>query len=199
MTLKSHLDNFSQFCSLLGLLQHKSRRFHSNFWEINCELLLFADTFSAGQDTYDDGTNLVMCEPSSRALRLARSGGFWASSARSKLGQRNSVGSSSLRNGRKTVLYGIFLLFCQFEPQKLPCYCLIFTPADAKQSQKPLLINKTACFSKKTGLYKGKVCCHLRLDSARLEAQKLGSPKARWFASSARQKLGNDQARTSLI
>ena len=48
-------------------------------------------------------------------------------------------------------------------------------------------------------LDKGKKIAAIHGSARWLEGYKLGSPKARWFASTARQKLGNDQARTSLV
>ena len=107
---------------------------------------------------------------------------------------------------KKRYFLAFFCCFPNLNPKSCPVIALFLGEENyseaAMMSQnisKTVAYIKTAFFQKKTGLYKGKVCCHLRLDSARLEAQKLGSPKARWFASSARQKLGNDQARTSLF
>ena len=99
---------------------------------------------------------------------------------------------------KKRYFLAFFCCFPNLNPKSFR-FLTIYSPLLMLSSLKNrCLLKRLLVFQKKTGLYKGKVCCYSRLDSARLEAQKLGSPKARWFASSARQKLGNDQARTSL-
>ena len=60
------------------------------------------------------------------------------------------------------------------------------------------LLNRLRVFKKRRDFLREKNSLPFTARARWLEGHKLGSPKARWFAGSARQKLGNDQARTSL-